>query len=127
MKKSGRVSSPIYTFFPTEVEGFDSLAELALDMHWYWNHSADEVWKQLDPALWELTYNPWVVLQTVSRDRLQKALEDPAFRSRVDELLRDKRREADSPAWFQQNHPKSALSTVAYFSMEFMLSEALPI
>jgi hypothetical protein len=30
------------------VEGFDSLAELALDMHWYWNHPADEVWKQLD-------------------------------------------------------------------------------
>ncbi len=127
MKKPTRVSSPIYTFLPTEVEGFDSLAELALDMHWYWNHSADEVWKQLDPALWEFTYNPWVVLQTVSRDRLQKALQDPAFRNRVDELLRDKRREADSPAWFQQNHPRSPLTTVAYFSMEFMLSEALPI
>jgi len=127
MGKSARVSSPIYTFFPTEVEGFDSLAELALDMRWYWNHSADEVWKQLDPSLWELTYNPWVVLQTVSRDRLQKALEDSAFRSRVDELLRDERHDADSPAWFQQNHPKSPLTTVAYFSMEFMLSEALPI
>ena len=127
MRKPTRVSSPVYTFFPTEVDGFDSLAELALDMHWYWNHSADEVWKQLDPALWELTYNPWVVLQTVSRDRLQRALENPAFRNKVDELLRTKRREADSPAWFQQNHPKAALTSVAYFSMEFMLSEALPI
>ena len=29
MNKPKRVSSPIYTFFPTEVEGFDSLAELA--------------------------------------------------------------------------------------------------
>ena len=127
MKKPARVSSPMYTFFPTEVEGFDSLAELALDMHWYWNHSADEVWKQLDPALWELTYNPWVVLQTVSRDRLRRALEDPAFRNKVDELLRARRREADSPAWFQQNHSKAPLTCVAYFSMEFMLSEALPI
>jgi len=127
MRKPTRVSSPVYTFFPTEVDGFDSLAELALDMHWYWNHSADEVWKQLDPALWELTYNPWVVLQTVSRDRLQRALENPAFRNKVDELLRAKRREADSPAWFQQNHPKAPLTSVAYFSMEFMLSEALPI
>ena len=127
MKKSTRASSPIYTFFPTEVEGFDSLAELALDMSWYWNHSADEVWKQLDPALWELTYNPWVVLQTVSRDRLQRALEDPAFRSKVEELLRTGRREADSAAWFQQNYSKAALTSVAYFSMEFMLSEALPI
>jgi len=127
MNKPKRVNSPIYTFFPTEVEGFDSLAELALDMHWYWNHSADEVWRQLDPALWEFTYNPWVVLQTVSRDQLHRALADPAFRKKVDDLLRAKRHEAESPAWFQQSHSQTPLTSVAYFSMEFMLSEALPI
>jgi len=127
MIKPKRVNSPIYTFFPTEVEGFDSLAELALDMHWYWNHSADEVWRQLDPGLWDLTYNPWVVLQTVSRDQLHRALADPAFRKKVDDLLRASRHEAESPAWFQQNHPQTPLTSVAYFSMEFMLSEALPI
>jgi starch phosphorylase len=33
-----------------EVEGFDSLAELALDMRWSWNHAADEVWRQLVTA-----------------------------------------------------------------------------
>jgi len=127
MDKPQRVSSPIYTFFPTEVEGFDSLAELALDMHLYWNHSADEVWRQLDPALWELTYNPWVVLQTISRDQLHRALAEPVFRKKVDELLRDKRHEEGSPAWFQQNYSQGPLTGVAYFSMEFMLSEALPI
>ncbi len=127
MEKTGRVSSPIYTFFPTEVDGFDSLAELALDMHWYWNHSADEVWKRLDPVLWDLTYNPWIVLQTVSRDQLHRALDDPAFRTKVDDLLRAGREEAESPAWFQQNHAQTPLACVAYFSMEFMLSEALPI
>jgi starch phosphorylase len=127
LKKETRVSNPVYAFFPTEVEGFDSLAELALDMRWYWNHSADEVWRQLDPALWELTYNPWVVLQTVSRDRLHRALADPTFRRKVDGLLEAMGREAESPAWFQQNHPQSPLTSVAYFSMEFMLSEALPI
>ena len=127
MKKETRISSPVHTFFPTEVEGFDSLAELALDMHWYWNHSADEVWKELDPELWEITYNPWVVLQTVSRERLHRALADPAFRRKVDDLLQGMRDEAESPAWFQQSHPQSPLTSVAYFSMEFMLSEALPI
>ncbi|MGZ7083041.1 MAG: alpha-glucan family phosphorylase [Candidatus Angelobacter sp.] len=127
MKKATGVSSPVYALFPTEVEGFDSLAELALDMHWYWNHSADEVWRQLDPALWELTYNPWVVLQTVSRDQLRRTLADPAFRKRVDDLLRAERQEGESSSWFQQNYAKSPLISVAYFSMEFMLSEALPI
>jgi starch phosphorylase len=50
----------------TDVEGFDSLAELALDMRSSWNHATDEIWRQLDPVLWELMHTPWVVLQTVS-------------------------------------------------------------
>ena len=68
------VGNPIYSLLPTEVEGLGPLAELALDMRWSWNHYSDDVWRQLDPALWELTQNPWVVLQTVSRDRRQHVL-----------------------------------------------------
>jgi len=127
MNKHKRTSSPIYSFLPTEIDGFDSLAELALDMRWSWNNSADEVWTQLDPVLWDLTHNPWVVLQTVSRDQLQKLLDDRAFREKIDGLLQAKHREIHSPAWFQRNHGQSPLTAVAYFSMEFMLSEALPI
>ena len=127
MDKRMRASNPIYTFFPLEVEGFDSLAELALDMHWYWNHSADELWRQLDPVLWDFTYNPWVVLQTISRERLRRVLSDASFRNRVEELLQAGRKEEAEPAWFQLSYPKTPLTSVAYFSMEFMLSEALPI
>ncbi|HUJ69606.1 MAG TPA: alpha-glucan family phosphorylase [Syntrophorhabdales bacterium] len=127
MKKETKVSSPTYSCFPTEIEGFDALAELALDMRWSWNHSADEVWKRLDPVLWEATTNPWLILQTVSRDQLLRSLADPEFRKRVDEILQEKHREGESPAWFQTDHPQAPLSSAAYFSMEFMLSEALPI
>ena len=38
MIKQTRVSHPIYSLLPTKVEGFDSLAELALDMRWSWEH-----------------------------------------------------------------------------------------
>ncbi|MGD0209021.1 MAG: alpha-glucan family phosphorylase [Verrucomicrobiota bacterium] len=127
MNKQISVRKPIYCQLTTDVEGFDSLAELALDMRWSWNHCADEVWRQLDPALWEFTQNPWVVLQTVSKDKLQRVLADPAFRKNIDDLLRAKRQAAETPAWFQKNHPQSPLKCVAYFSMEYMLSEALPI
>jgi starch phosphorylase len=127
MSKQGHVNHPIYSLLPTEIEGFDSLAELALDMRCSWNHGADNVWRQLDSTLWELTQNPWVVLQTVSREHLESVLADPAFRKNVDDLLRAKRHAEETPAWFQQQHPNSALTCVAYFSMEFMLSEALPI
>jgi len=127
MNKQTSVRKPIYCQLTTDVEGFDSLAELALDMRWSWNHCADEVWRQLDPALWEFTQNPWVVLQTVSKDKLQRVLADPAFRKNIDDLLRAKRQAAEAPVWFQKNHPQSPLKCVAYFSMEYMLSEALPI
>ena len=43
MSKQTRVSHPRYSLLPTEVEGFDSLAELALDMRWSWNHRAGSV------------------------------------------------------------------------------------
>jgi starch phosphorylase len=127
MSKPSRADNPIYAFLPAEVEGFDSLAELALDMRWSWNHAADDIWRQLDPALWELTHNPWVVLQTISRDQLAGALAAPGFRKRVADLVGAKRKGAKAPTWYQQHHARSPLTCVAYFSMEFMLSEALPI
>jgi len=127
MNSRKNAKSPLYSFMPAEVEGFDSLAELALDMRWSWNHSADKVWQQIDPVLWNLTRNPWVVLQTVSRDHLEQVLSEPAVRKTIDELIQERREAAESDAWFQQNYPQSPLTHVAYFSMEFMLSEALPI
>ena len=116
-----------YNYLHADIDGFDSLAELALDLHWSWNHSTDEVWRQLDPALWEFTQNPWVVLQTVSKDKLKNVLANPTFRKNIDDLLQSKRLAAKAPAWFQKIHPQSPLKCVAYFSMEYMLSEALPI
>ena len=127
MSKPTRVSHPLYNLLPTEIEGFDSLAELALDMHWSWNHATDEVWRTLDPELWEITHNPWVVLQTVSRDQVERVLADPVFRQSVDSLVETGRQAVQAPAWFQRNHAQAPLTCAAYFSMEFMLSEALPI
>ncbi|MGA2194306.1 MAG: alpha-glucan family phosphorylase [Bryobacteraceae bacterium] len=127
MRKHIRASHPIYHLLPTEIEGFDSLASLALDMHWSWNHATDEVWRQLDPELWGITHNPWVVLQTVSRDQIERVLADPVFRKNVDGLIEASRQAAEAPAWFQRNHAEAPLTCAAYFSMEFMLSEALPI
>ncbi len=119
--------SLLYNFLPFEIEGFDTLAELALDLRWSWNHGADILWKQLDPKLWEITRNPWAIVCSVSRDKLRQLLADPKFRSQIDRLHENKRIRATHQDWFKQCHPDSPLKTVAYFSMEFMLSEALPI
>jgi glycogen phosphorylase len=104
-----------------------ALSTLALDLRWSWNHSADKLWHQLDPELWALTHNPWLVLQTVSRTKLDAALADPQFHQTLDDVLADREQRNRTPRWFTHAHPQASLSAVAYFSMEFMLSDALPI
>ena len=127
MSEQTRIRHPLYGLLPAGVEGFDSLVELALDMRWSWNHATDEVWRQLDPVLWDMTHHPCDVLQTVSREKIRSVLADPAFRKKIDALVQSKKQAEEAPAWFQQTYPQSPLTCVAYFSMEFMLSEALPI
>jgi starch phosphorylase len=111
----------------SEVEGIDALTELALNLHWSWNHAADELWRRLDTELWESTQNPWIILQTASKEKIKAALAEPEFRQRLDHVLRHNRESFNSEEWFQKKHPGAALALVAYFSMEFMLTEALPI
>ena len=103
------------------------LADLALDMRWSWDHSGDRLWRQLDPEIWDDTHNPWIILQTVSRNRLDEVMADPAFRKNLADLMLARQQSAVKPAWFQNTYGPGALSSVAYFSMEFMLHEALPI
>ncbi|MDY0185994.1 MAG: alpha-glucan family phosphorylase [Desulfuromonadaceae bacterium] len=127
MSKQTRIDHPMYNLLPVDIEGFDSLAELALDMRSSWNHYADSVWQRLDPELWENTHNPWVVLQTASRDRIQGVLADPDFRKSVDDMLQARQQAVTAPGWFQQQYSAGPLTSVAYFCMEFMLGAALPI
>jgi starch phosphorylase len=58
----------------------DQLAEQALNLRWCWNHSSDWIWKSLDAELWENTQNPWIILLTVSRDKIASLLANPGFR-----------------------------------------------
>ena len=127
MRNRSGISDPLYELLSKGVEGADSLVELALDMRWSWNHATDDLWEELDPELWNITQNPWAVLRAASADRLTEVLQDPVFRNKIQELLEQSRRAKQDPAWFQRIHPRTSLRSAAYFSMEFMLSEALPI
>jgi starch phosphorylase len=43
------------------VEDVEYLAEMALDLRNCWEHGTDEIWQSLDPELWSLTHNPWLI------------------------------------------------------------------
>jgi glycogen phosphorylase len=105
----------------------DLLYELALDLGLTWNRYSDDIWRHIDPEVWRITRNPWLMLQQASYTMLKSMTEDEDLRHRVEQLVAARRKSAQSPGWFQKAHPGSALNHVAYFSMEFGLSEALPI
>ena len=70
-------------WFKADVDGFDTLVDLALNLRWSWSHGEEELWEPLDPELWELTHNPWLVLQTASRSKLKSLMADANFRRRI--------------------------------------------
>jgi starch phosphorylase len=105
----------------------EALSDLALDMRWSWNHEADQLWKRVDPELWEATGNPWLILQSVSLARLEELTQDIAFMQELRRLQESRKRYLERPSWFYDRYGAHALKPVAYFSMEFGLSESLPI
>ena len=108
-------------------DAVETLAELALNLRSAWNHSADELWAQIDPELWAATSNPWIVVQNTSPARLRELAASPDFARRLAAVHDRVNQSLAAAAWFQRAHANSALGTVAYFSMEFALAESLPI
>jgi len=121
------MDNPLEANLPSASQTSDILTEVALNLRWSWNHSADQLWERLDPELWDLTHNPWFVLQTVSREKLRSVTGDPGFQRLAQEILQKNRAALVGPEWFLKAHPNTTLKRIAYLSMEFMLSEALPI
>ena len=120
------MTEPIIASELRRLAGMDELLELALDLRWSWDHTADEIWRPLAPELWDLIRNPWVILQGVTPDKLKKLAADANFRTRVEALVQEMRTSREAASCFQGVQTKAPLTAVAYFSMEFMLGEALP-
>lgn len=117
----------LHSPFPDLPEELTALAELALDLRWSWSHATDVLWTYIDPELWALTHNPWLILRNISSGRLRALAADADFVARLHDLVEERRQWLASQTWFQTTYPQSKLGGVAYFSMEFGLSESLPV
>ena len=103
------------------------LATLALDLRWSWNHGADDLWYSVDPDLWTETGNPWLILETVSQQRLAELAGDKTFLEALRQQVAARDEHFQTETWFSSRYGDSFDGKIAYFSMEFGLSESLPI
>lgn len=109
---------------PTPLE---ALAGLALDLRLSWQHSADELWRAISPELWDATGNPWLILESVSDQRLNILAADKEFLRMLEQQLADREAFFQADTWFSALYGDHFQGHIAYFSMEFGLCESLPI
>ncbi len=125
MKVFGRV-----TVFPTMPSRISRLYELAYNLWWSWHPEALALYKELDSKLWEeVGHNPVRFLTEVQPENLQQAVSNASYLEHYDSVLSDFDHYMNprTETWFSQNYPELVKNTIAYFSAEFGLHEALPI
>ena len=126
MKVYGRV-----TVFPIMPERISRLYELAYNLWWSWYPEARALYSALDPARWETVgHNPVRFLSEVDPARLEEAAAQSEYLGRYDQVLSAfdaYMHPRPGETWFSAQYPELENATIAYFSAEFGLHEALPI
>lgn len=108
-------------------EPLQELPGLALDLRWSTSLLTRRIWERFDPEGWQQTENPYLLLLNASEEQLAAAIEDEELLKELAFWRKKSAVYAQRPSWFSSHAADSLPGYVAYFSMEFGLSEALPI
>ncbi|MCY4465254.1 MAG: alpha-glucan family phosphorylase [Chloroflexi bacterium] len=104
------------------------LHDLTYNLRWAWDHEAISLFRRLDPVLWKETgHNPEWMLGRLSQARLSALVSDSSFMAHYARVCRsvDEYMRADE-SWFAAKFgAEERPPTIAYFSMEFGLTECL--
>ncbi|ONF44107.1 alpha-glucan phosphorylase [Marinobacter lutaoensis] len=118
----------LYAYRPRRLpEALGGLFTLALDLRWSWHHGSDRLWQALDEDTWNSTRNAWLVLNGVSGERLDMLSHDPDFLQRLQAQLTAHAAFTRAETWYSEAHPGKLERGVAFFCMEYGLSESLPL
>ncbi|MFC8047297.1 alpha-glucan family phosphorylase [Nocardia sp. NPDC057353] len=108
-------------------ERLAALGELSTNLRWSWHWPTQDLFAELDRERWdELGHDPVRMLGEVAPARLDQLAEDAEYVRRVDAAAADLREYLERPAWFQRNTEGDGVRGIAYFSMEFGVTEVLP-
>ena len=116
--------------FPKIPDAIARLQELAYNLWWSWEPAAQALYERIDAELWrQTTHNPVKFLRNVHQQKLDAVAADPAYVQDYTAVMTDfddYMRSAQGD-WFSTNYGDKRDQTIAYFSAEFGLHEALPI
>jgi len=108
---------------PPELSG---LAELAGNLRWSWHPETQDVFRAIDPDLWDTVHHdPVRLLGAVGTERLPELAGDRKFRKMVELAVADLEHYLAGDRWFQDRRGEAPRS-VAYFSPEYGITAVLP-
>lgn len=119
----------IQTFevFPSLPKSIRFLGVLSKNLWWSWKQDAIELFRRVDPRLWEeCGHNPIVFATHISQKRFEQLAEDETFISHL-KRVKDHFKERVLAPVDRPEHSIGKENTVAYFSMEFGIHESLPL
>ncbi|WP_439032931.1 alpha-glucan family phosphorylase [Gordonia terrae] len=109
--------------------GLGALGPLSRNLRWVWHAPTQELFAEIDPIRWSETGDPLRVLADADPARLAALAGDQGFVNRVAAAHDELERYLADEQWFgrhaAEGHPVPP--GIAYFSMEFGVSEVLPI
>ncbi|MEU5762488.1 alpha-glucan family phosphorylase [Nocardia sp. NPDC047648] len=108
-------------------ERLAALGELATNLRWSWHPPTQDLFAALDPRRWqEMGHDPVRMLGEVPAARLDELAADAGYVARVDAAAAELRDYLAAPGWFQRRTGEEGVRGIAYFSMEFGVTEVLP-
>lgn len=117
-----------FTVQPSLTTRLKPLMTIAKNIYWCWNPEAVRLFQRIDMDLWETTYHsPIKLLGELSQERLDELLHDDSFLSHMDNVSIQLEDYLSTHLWFDKKHPDEKNLNLCYFSMEFGLTESVPI
>lgn len=102
-------------------EPLKMLGKMARNIWWAWNDEATEMFRELDPELWQVVgQNPVALLERLSYEKLEVLSADSNVLKKINDIYN--KFEA-----YMNEKPDSSRPSVAYFCMEYGLTHVLKI
>ncbi|MBW1851836.1 MAG: alpha-glucan family phosphorylase, partial [Deltaproteobacteria bacterium] len=116
-----------YQVFPTIPKPLSFLQVLARNLWWCWNLDAIELFRRINPRLWEQSgRNPIVFSTLIPQKQLDELSKDESFLAHQQRVKDSFMTQVLTPV-NRSESPYGEQGTVAYFSMEFGIHESVPL